>query len=107
MLDRIDARIFLWNVFPLHPHEPGEPFTNRQHNAREREAGKEILVSLLNRIRPKHVVAIGNDAAAAAKQVSPGLNVLCVRHPSYGGQADFARQISAIYGLSRNSGKLL
>ena len=36
MLEHIDARIFLWNVFPLHPHESGDPFTNRQHNAHER-----------------------------------------------------------------------
>lgn len=35
MLDQVDARIFLWNVFPLHPHKSGEPFTNRQHNTRE------------------------------------------------------------------------
>ena len=32
MLSRIqDVPIFLWNVFPLHPHEPAKPFTNRPH----------------------------------------------------------------------------
>src|SRR5690348_15042459 len=32
MLEDIDARIFLWNVFPLHPHDSHAPFTNRKHN---------------------------------------------------------------------------
>ncbi|MFH7572536.1 uracil-DNA glycosylase, partial [Pseudomonas syringae pv. tagetis] len=25
----------LWNVIPFHPHEPGNPFTNRKITARE------------------------------------------------------------------------
>ncbi|TGX55013.1 uracil-DNA glycosylase [Sphingomonas gei] len=29
MLEEIDVPIFLWNVFPLHPHEPEASFTNR------------------------------------------------------------------------------
>ncbi|MBB5207901.1 uracil-DNA glycosylase [Chiayiivirga flava] len=97
MLDNIDARIFLWNVFPLHPHEPGDPFTNRQHNARERQAGERILKYLIEILRPLRIVAIGNDAAAAASRVSAGLPVVCVRHPSYGGQTQFQRQISELY----------
>jgi hypothetical protein len=107
ILDQLQARIFLWNVFPLHPHEPDAPFTNRQHNAREREAGEEILASLLDQLRPNHVVAIGNNAATSAKRVSSGATVLHVRHPSYGGQADFVRQLSMIYGLPDSAGRLL
>lgn len=53
MLEHIDARIFLWNVFPLHPHESGDPFTNRQHNARERRAGEELLQQLIVLLRPR------------------------------------------------------
>jgi len=34
LLAGIDAKIFLWNVFPLHPHEEGLPFSNRSHNSR-------------------------------------------------------------------------
>jgi hypothetical protein len=98
MLDRIDARIFLWNVFPLHPHQAGDPFTNRQHNAREREAGEEILANLLALIRPARVIAIGSDAALAARRVVSRVPVVRVRHPSYGGQAAFMSQIAAIHG---------
>jgi hypothetical protein len=98
MLDQIDARIFLWNVFPLHPHEPGDSFTNRQHNARERRAGEELLSELIGLLRPDRVVAIGNDAAVAANRVAQDVPVICVRHPSYGGQTEFLGQISELYG---------
>lgn len=100
MLDQIDARIFLWNVFPLHPHESGKPFTNRQHNALERKAGEEILHRLINLLKPSHIIAIGNDAAATAHRVTSSVPIHCVRHPSYGGQNTFISQLSEIYGCS-------
>ena len=106
MLDQIDARIFLWNVFPLHPHESGEPFTNRQHNARERRAGEEVLQSLITLLRPKRIIAIGNAAAAATNRVVDLVPVICVRHPSYGGQTQFLRQITELYGVSLRSESL-
>lgn len=100
MLNRIDARIFLWNVFPLHPHMSGAPFTNRQHNAMERHAGIEMLDLLLKHLRPSRVVAIGNDAAAAAVRTIGPTSVVAVRHPSYGGQRQFERQIAELYELN-------
>ncbi|RII81770.1 uracil-DNA glycosylase [Neopusillimonas maritima] len=100
MLEHIDARIFLWNVFPLHPHESGDPFTNRQHNARERRAGEKLLQQLIDLLRPFRIVAIGNDAAAAAHRITDTVPVVCVRHPSYGGQTQFQAQISELYGHS-------
>jgi Uracil DNA glycosylase superfamily. len=98
VLGSIDARVFLWNVFPLHPHEPDDPFTNRQHNARERRAGEELLRELLDLVRPSRIVAIGNDAAAAAGRIANETPVICVRHPSYGGQSQFRKQVSELYG---------
>ncbi|CAM5507476.1 uracil-DNA glycosylase [Eoetvoesiella caeni] len=106
MLEHIDARIFLWNVFPLHPHESGDPFTNRQHNARERRAGEELLQQLIVLLRPSRIIAIGNDAAAAAHRITDGLPVICVRHPSYGGQTQFQGQITDLYGHSIKTGSL-
>ena len=61
-LSRIDAKIFLWNVFPLHPHESEEEFTNRAHNADEREKGKDLLKQLIGMLKRSRLVAIGNDA---------------------------------------------
>ena len=106
MLDQIDQPIFLWNVFPLHPHEAGSPFTNRQHNARERQAGEEILSLLLGLLRPSRVLAIGNDAFGAATRVADQSSVTLVRHPSYGGQRQFERQVSELYNLRARTGSL-
>lgn len=107
MLENIDARIFLWNVFPLHPHISGDPFTNRQHNARERRAGEALLQELIFLLRPIRIVAIGNDAAAAANRITDAVPVICVRHPSYGGQTQFQKQILELYGRSMNTKFLL
>lgn len=98
-LDQIDEPVFLWNVFPLHPHEAGRPFTNRRHNSAERLAGEEILSLLLRLLRPHRIVAVGNDALCAALRVGGRLPVFSVRHPSYGGQREFERQVAELYGL--------
>lgn len=107
ILDQIDLPIFLWNVFPLHPHEAGNAFTNRQHNSRERRAGEEFLQNLVHLLRPKRLIAVGNDAAAAAARVNDQTRIVCVRHPSYGGQTQFLRQISELYGLQKRAPTLL
>ena len=99
MLAQIDARIFLWNVFPLHPHEPDRPFTNRTHNAKERRAGEDILAMLIHLLRPRRIFAIGNDAALAVTRIDASLPTIPVRHPSYGGQTQFLQQIRGAYEL--------
>ncbi len=106
MLEHIDARIFLWNVFPLHPHEPGDSFTNRQHNACERRAGEELMQQLIALLCPARIVAFGKDAAAAAQRITESVPVICVRHPSYGGQALFKEQVSELYGHPTRNGLL-
>lgn len=101
ILDQIDAQIFLWNVFPIHPHEPDKPFTNRQHNSLERRAGEELLQKLIDLLKPSRIVAIGNDATAAAHRVTgTSVPVIGVRHPSYGGQTQFLEQITELYGIT-------
>lgn len=99
VLLRVSAPVFLWNVFPLHPHEPGEPFTNRAHRPSERAIGEDILAELIVMVRPRRVVAIGNDAAKVACKLSGLSDVVKVRHPSYGGQNDFLRHVRCLYGV--------
>ena len=103
VLGRIEVPVFLWNVFPLHPHEAVDPFSNRTHNARERRAGEEVLSELIRLLRPRRLIAIGNDAASVAQRLADDREVVQVRHPSYGGQAIFLRQISELYELQRES----
>ena len=103
-LSKIESPIFLWNVFPLHPHESDDPFSNRAHNSLERCAGEEVLVQLLRLLRPRRLIAIGNDAGRTAERIFSTKNVIRVRHPSYGGQTQFIQQIEDVYGL-RASGR--
>ena len=100
VLLRIKAPIFLWNVFPLHPHEPGNPFSNRCHNVRERRAGEELLSELILLLKPCRLVAIGNDAAQSARRLYGKSKVIQIRHPSHGGKAQFSFQMSELYCLN-------
>ena len=99
ILASVTAHVFLWNVFPLHPHEPGQPFTNRAHSPSERAFGEEVLAELIAMLRPRRLVAIGNDAAKSALKIAGVGPVIQVRHPSYGGQSEFVRQVRCVYDI--------
>lgn len=97
MLMQIGKPVFLWNVFPLHPHEPGHPMTNRSHTRAERHACRHVMVTLLDLLAPQSVLAIGRDAEIAMSDL--GIHAKQVRHPSYGGQPEFIDGVSRHYGL--------
>ena len=99
MLDRIPERIFLWNLFPLHPFPDGQPFANRTHNAEERKVGQRLLHALCDLLQPNRIVCLGNDAFSACAATLTGIPLHHVRHPSYGGQDRFRLQIEVLYGL--------
>ncbi len=99
-LSQIERPIFLWNAFPFHPFSPEDPMSNRPHNRTEARIGEEILSSLCEFLRPSRIVAIGNDAARVATRISTSSRVVKVRHPSYGGKAQFTREMGVLYGLS-------
>ena len=48
-------------------------------------------------IRPRRIVAIGRDAGMALAGLD--IPVELVRHPSYGGQAEFIAGVNEIYGI--------
>ena len=100
VLSNIEGNIFLWNVFPLHPHKFDNPLSNRSHNKIERNTGVEFLEELIQLLQPQRLIAIGEDAAHATKEFENQLKVFQVRHPSYGGQTQFLMQIGKLYGLT-------
>ena len=87
----------LWNIFPLHPFEPGDPLSNRCHTRAEREVFQELLFTLLKMLRPKSVIAIGRDAHQSLLELD--IDCHAVRHPSYGGQTEFIRGMNELYDL--------
>lgn len=98
-LQNIDEKIFLWNIFPFHPHLIDEPLTNRCHNKRENIIGKEILLQLINILQPKKILAIGNDAFNSVEQLNIRIELKKARHPSYGGKKEFLEAIYNEYGV--------
>ena len=96
VLGTIGVPAVLWNVFPLHPHGPDDPFSNRCHTRAEREATAPLLHGLIALVRPKQIVAIGRDAQLALTGLD--VPIVPVRHPSYGGQSDFIAGLYNLYG---------
>lgn len=99
-LIEIQQPIFLWNVFPLHPHEPGSPMSNRCHTRGERHACRPLMMWLLENLRPKSVLAIGRDAQLALADLQ--VASVQIRHPSYGGQSEFLDAVCSHYGVRRS-----
>jgi hypothetical protein len=87
----------LWNVFPFHPHESDDPFTNRKFTSRELREVDDLNASLIKWLGIRRIVSIGQDAASYAAKF--GVEVASVRHPSYGGVAEFRDGISRLHGL--------
>ena len=98
MLSNLTKPIFLWNLFPFHPHEAHDEMSNRPHTRAERVIGEEILRAVVALIEPRRVVAIGRDAAIALERMD--INCTPVRHPSYGGQAKFNAGLRDLYDLT-------
>lgn len=94
----IDEPPFLWNAFPFHPHEPGEPLNNRCHTRREFALCEDLFVAVLEAFNFEHIYVLGNDAARALERL--GRSFSYVRHPSYGGQTEFRRQMDEAYALA-------
>jgi uracil-DNA glycosylase len=101
MVRQLSHPPFLWNVFPFHPHEPDDPMSNRCHTTQEARACEDIIVTLLNWIKPRKAVALGKEAQKALMRL--GWTNVYVRHPRYGGQAEFISCIRALYGLSASA----
>jgi hypothetical protein len=97
VLRAVDLPPLLWNVFPFHPHEPGNPFTNRKFTARELQQVDTLNETLIKWLKVRRVVAIGQDAFSYASKF--GVEVVAIRHPSYGGIKDFRNGMSALYDI--------
>jgi hypothetical protein len=100
-LSAMQRPVFLWNVFPLHPFECGDPMSNRCHTRTERQACRPLLMCLLGMLQPRSVLAIGRDAELALADL--GVPALKVRHPSYGGQSEFLEGVFTHYGVEHAS----
>jgi uracil-DNA glycosylase len=74
-----DDEVLLWNLVPTHPHEPGNPQTNRRPTRAEIDAARPFLRRLA---RGRRVLPVGRLAEAE-------LGGPYIRHPSHGGASEF------------------
>ncbi|CAE6686952.1 uracil-DNA glycosylase [Xanthomonas arboricola] len=95
IISRLDEAPFLWNVFPFHPFDSDDPMSNRCHTREEFKECASILEQLLEIFNFKKAFALGNDAARVLRNYN--IEVICVRHPSYGGQTEFRRTMEMEY----------
>lgn len=86
-----------WNAFPFHPHAVGDKKSNRPPTRTEVGQGTEYLNRLNDLFEPEVVVGVGRKGASAVHAAFPTRNVVSVRHPSFGGKADFIRGMNAIF----------
>lgn len=56
------------------------------------------MEALIEMVQPQRIVAIGRDASVALADL--GVTAEPVRHPSYGGQAEFMAGMFALYAPS-------
>jgi uracil-DNA glycosylase len=84
----------LWSAFPVHPHRPGQPLSNRTPTMREAAAWSWSWQALQQALDLDRVVAVGNIAAASLAR--SGVTAPRVRHPAHGGKELFAGGLRAL-----------
>lgn len=94
-IELVREPVFLWNIFPLHPHQVSVPLSNRRHTQFERDTCSGLLDKLLTTLNPKFIVAIGRDAQDTLNR--RGISNLPIRHPAYGGKTEFIAGIRKAY----------
>lgn len=97
ILQGLELPPFLWNVFPLHPHEAGNPLSNRRFTIGELRMVEDLNAALIDWLGVRRIIAIGQDAAHYATRF--GVSVTTVRHPSYGGTSEFRAGMRQVYSL--------
>jgi hypothetical protein len=97
ILHELERPPLLWNVFPFHPYEAVDQFTNRKFSASELSQVDDLNASLIEWLDIRRIVGIGQDAVNYASRFN--VEVVAIRHPSYGGTSDFRLGMQRLYGL--------
>lgn len=84
----------LWNAFPCHPHEAGNPRSNRRPRLDELKVTADVLPSLLALLGQPRVVAVGKVAETALCRLR--VPARTVRHPAKGGTTEFRNAMTQV-----------
>ena len=90
----ISGNVVLWNVFPFHPHRPGNALSNRKPTDSEVAAHIGIVHRLIKMFDGARIACVGNTARDHLQGVLPPFDHL--RHPANGGATLFRQQLGQI-----------
>lgn len=88
----------LWNAFPFHPFDEGDPNTNRLPTVAELEIGQPFIAALVEVFHIAQVIAVGNQASRSLTRM--GIEHAKVRHPSQGGKEKFVSGVRNLLAVS-------
>jgi len=103
----IADRTMLWNAFPLHPHAPGAPRTNRTPTTAELATG---ITTLRLPVAGRRIICVGGPARRSVSALL-GIEVpaiddaptsaaaVAIRHPANGGAPEFRGGLAAAVSL--------
>jgi len=89
----IENRVILWNALQMHPHHPGEPWSNRTPRDDEIAMGRPALQMLTAAFPRASIIAVGRKAQSLL-DVSGIRADAAIRHPANGGATAFAEGLS-------------
>ncbi len=77
----------IWNALPLHPHQPGQPQSNRTPTLAELRLGQPFIEAVTTLFPIETVLAVGRKAERSLAELRIAHTTL--RHPSQGGKTLF------------------
>ena len=83
----------VWSAFPFHPHQSGNPLSNRKPRTPEVKVGEPFVHELLDIFAPNKVIAVGNVGYGLLTAM--GVPCVKIRHPAQGGKNDFVAGLRA------------
>lgn len=91
----IAERTILWNAVQLHPHQPGNIWSNRTPTTDEIELGAAALRILVETFPTAKFIAVGKKAEGLLQKMGVLVSG-SVRHPAFGGAIEFARGLESL-----------
>lgn len=95
LMKEINIYPLVWNAFPYHPFQEGNPQSNRSPSKSELNLGQFFLKQLVEMYKIKKIIAVGKKADTVLEKM--GLEHLTCRHPSRGGNRIFRKQVLDIF----------
>ena len=87
VLAELDFLPLLWSAYPLHPHQPCRPLSNRTPSTAEIRTGLPLWQELARIFGTGNVIAVGNIGHRSV--LASGRSAPKVRHPAHGGKVKF------------------